>query len=183
MPAAKHAAAAGASTIGISTVRLQCCRTSSARIAFESPDAPELVASAASTSTTRPCSDAAIRMLSSKDVSGCCIWARASQKSRAIASASTAKLTPSPARNTFEQRSATSVNGLPINKPPDKPPGPFSIAIARCTNWPKSPLAVMHSAPRTSAGIGTRTITGLTPPASRRNSNRAERCPVSKKST
>jgi hypothetical protein len=70
-----------------------------------------------------------------------------------------------------------------MNIPADRPPEPVSIPLARSITRPNSPVSVINSSPRTSAGTGTTAVTGLTPAARIRRRSRAARRPVWKKST
>ena len=83
----------------------------------------------------------------------------------------------------FDASAGTSVNGLPHIMAAESPPGLCSIAFAAFTAWRMEPVSVMSSSPRTSAGTVTFAVTGRTSPATMRNSSRAARSPVLKKST
>ncbi|CAB5035254.1 unannotated protein [freshwater metagenome] len=114
---------------------------------------------------------------SGTEVKWACNCSRTFQKSAAILVAvSTANFSSSLVQIiTFDERSGTSVKGLPIKIAPERPLGEFSKAIASSIHFPNKPVFVFNSSPRTKAGMRARTVTGLAPSSIIFNNNLAER--------
>ena len=103
-----------------------------------SPEAPELVASAASAKIAVPVSVLALAIASSIETRGACIFARLGQKASAISSAARSAVSGSLSVTTIacEQSSGTSVKGLPIIMPAVSARPLFSSSCAKRIDSP-----------------------------------------------